>query len=134
MKLVCPRFPCPEREPHISDAPPRPPMVMLRTTPVLPILRAVPDFQVVPLSKTLLVEGRGRRDSFRGLVIAIGWWQQGGGSGRSSFGGGAAGPELHYLISDQTKPAPIWVEGRQLTSQRWFPVVSPSAGEPETVS
>jgi hypothetical protein len=44
------------------------------------------------------------------------------------------GPELHYLVSDQTKPAPIWVEGRQLTSQRWFPVVTPAAGDAERVS
>lgn len=97
---------------------------------------SMPDFQVVPLSKTLLVEGRGRRDSFRGLVLAIGWWESagGGGSGRASFGSGAGGPELHYLVSDQTKPAPIWVEGRQLTSQRWFPVVTPAAGDAERVS
>ena len=95
----------------------------------------MPEFQVVPLSKTLLVEGRGRRDSFRGLVLAIGWWEGSGGaaSGRS-FGGGSVGPELHYLVSDQTKPAPIWVEARQLTSQRWFPVVTPAAGDAERVS
>jgi hypothetical protein len=94
------------------------------------------DFQVVPLSKTLLVEGRGRRDSFRGLVLAIGWWEAGGGSapGRASFGGGGAGPELQYLVSDQAKPAPIWVEARQLTSQRWFPVVTPAADDAERVS
>jgi hypothetical protein len=94
----------------------------------------MPDFQVVPLSKTLLVEGRGRRDSFRGLVLAIGWWEGSGGAGRSSFGGGGVGPELHYLVSDQTKPAPIWVEARQLTSQRWFPVVTPAPGDAEQVS
>ena len=96
----------------------------------------MPDFQVVPLSKTLLVEGRGRRDSFRGLVLAIGWAEGpgGGGGGRSSFGGGGVGPELHYLVSDQTKPAPVWVEARQLTSQRWFPVVTPAAGDAERVS
>ena len=95
----------------------------------------MPDFQVVPLSKTLLVEGRGRRDSFRGLVLAVGWWEgsAGAGAGRS-FGGGSVGPELHYLVSDQTKPAPIWVEARQLTSQRWFPVVTPAAGDAERVS
>jgi len=97
----------------------------------------VADFHVVPLSKTLLVEGRGRRETFRGLVLAIGWWESAGGAGapgRSSFGGAAGGPELHYLVSDQTKSAPIWVEGRQLTSQRWFPVVSPAEGETEPVS
>jgi hypothetical protein len=94
----------------------------------------MPDFNVVPLFKTLLVEGHGRRDSFRGLVLAVGWWETAPGGGAPGAWGGAGGtamPELHYLVSDQAKPAPIWVEGRQLTSQRWFPVVSPTGDQPE---
>src|SRR5947209_17794061 len=79
-------------------------MAMLRAAEAPPPL--MPDFHVVPLSKTLLVEGRGRRETFRGLVLAIGWWESAGGAGaptRASLRGGVCGPELHYLVSDQTK-------------------------------
>jgi hypothetical protein len=87
----------------------------------------VADFHVVALSKTLLVEGRGRRESFRGLVLAVGWRDPADESVASAGWGGAAAkgaPDLHYLVSDQTKPAPIWVAGSQVTSQRWFPVMT----------
>jgi hypothetical protein len=96
----------------------------------------MPDFNVVPVFKTLLVEGQSRRETFRGLVLAMGWWETepGGGAAGGWGGGGTATPELHYLVSDQAKPAPIWVEARQLTSQRWFPVVTPSGEAPESGS
>jgi hypothetical protein len=92
------------------------------------------DFQVVPMTKTLLVEGRSRREGFRGLVLAVGWW-----SGPPAASAAPSGPrrgvgqqvpELHYLVSDQSKPAPIWVEGRHVSSQRWFPVVDASVRQP----
>ena len=38
-------------------------------------------------------------------------------------------PEMHYLVSDESKPAPIWVKAGHLSSQQWFPVApAPSAG------
>src|SRR5438445_13379160 len=85
----------------------------------------MPEFHVAPLSKTLLVEGGDRRESFRGLVLAIGWWDAGGTQARPRWSGsGPSGPDLQYLVSDQTRPAPFWVDARQLTSQRWFPMLA----------
>ncbi len=79
----------------------------------------MPEFNVVPLNKTLLVEGTGRKESFRGLVIAIGWFEEEGGRRRAI--GAPAPPDVHYLVSDESKPAPIWAEARHITSQQWFP-------------
>jgi hypothetical protein len=98
--------------------------------PARPVARLMPEFNVSPLFKTLVVEGRGRRESFRGLVLAVGWWESAGGGSSGGWGAGGGTPELHYLVSDQAKPAPIWVEARQLTSQRWFPAVAPPADQP----
>lgn len=82
----------------------------------------MPDFNVVPINKTLLVEGKGRKESFRGLVIAIGWFDDAGAAAqRRKALGGAGPPDVHYLVSDETKAAPIWTEARYITSQQWFP-------------
>ena len=87
----------------------------------------MPEFNVVPINKTLLVEGTGRREAFRGLVIAIGWYEESGGGARRRAGGGPAPPDVHYLVSDESKPAPIWAEARHITSQQWFPLVRSGA-------
>jgi hypothetical protein len=89
----------------------------------------MPDFNVVPMNKTLLVEGAGRKEPFRGLVIAIGWFEDQGAAGaRRKSVGGSAPPDIHYLVSDESKPAPIWAEARHITSQQWFPLAR--AGSP----
>jgi len=31
---------------------------------------------------------------------------------------------MHYLVSDESKPAPIWAEARNVRSQQWFPAMS----------
>jgi hypothetical protein len=88
----------------------------------------MPEFNVVPLTKTLLVEGVGRKEPFRGLVIAIGWYEDPGPAPMRRKGvGGQAPPDLHYLVSDESKPAPIWTEARHVTSQQWFPLVRSGA-------
>ena len=88
----------------------------------------MPDFNVVPVNRMLLVEGRSQRDTFRGIVLALGWrTEEDAPRRRSQIGDGV--PEMHYLVSDESKPAPIWVEAGQLSSQQWFPVApAPSAG------
>ena len=90
------------------------------------------------MSKTLLVEGRSRRDGFRGLVLAVGWWSgpQAASAAPSGprRGVGQQPPELLYLVSDQSKPAPIWVEGRHVSSQRWFPVVDAPGRHPDAAA
>jgi hypothetical protein len=96
------------------------------------------DFQVVPLTKTLLVEGRSRSEAFRGLVLALGWWSGPPAATAAPSGPrrgvGQQAPELHYLVSDQSKPAPIWVESRHVTSQRWFPVADASVRHPDAAA
>ena len=89
----------------------------------------MPDFNVVPVNRMLLVEGRSQRDSFRGIVLALGWrTEEDAGSRRRSQIGDSM-PEMHYLVSDESKPAPIWVEAGQLSSQQWFPLApAPSPG------
>ena len=88
----------------------------------------MPEFNVVPMNKTLLVEGTGRKESFRGLVIAIGWFDDQGAAGqRRKALGGAGPPDVHYLVSDESKPAPIWTEARYITSQQWFPTARAGA-------
>ena len=88
----------------------------------------MPDFNVVPVNRMLLVEGRSQRDSFRGIVLAIGWRTEKDAPRRRSQIGDEV-PEMHYLVSDESKPAPIWVEAGQLSSQQWFPVSpAPSPG------
>jgi hypothetical protein len=89
----------------------------------------MPDFNVVPVNRMLLVEGRSQRESFRGIVLAIGW-RTGEDQGPRRRGqiGDDSPPELHYLVSDESKAAPIWVEAGNLSSQQWFPVSpAPSA-------
>jgi hypothetical protein len=89
----------------------------------------MPDFNVVPVNRMLLVEGRSQRDSFRGIVLAIGWRSDEDRGPRRRATIGDTLPDLHYLVSDESKPAPIWVEAGQLSSQQWFPVApAPSAG------
>jgi hypothetical protein len=89
------------------------------------------EFNVAPMNKTLLVEGTGRKESFRGLVIAVGWYDDQGAAGVRRKAVGAQGPpELHYLVSDESKPAPIWAEARHITSQQWFPLARSSAPAP----
>jgi hypothetical protein len=91
----------------------------------------MPDFNVVPMNKTLLVEGAGRKEPFRGLVIAIGWFEDQGAAGvRRKSVGASAPPDIHYLVSDESKPAPIWAEARHITSQQWFPLAR--AGAPSS--
>ena len=88
----------------------------------------MPEFNVVPINKTLLVEGSGRKERFRGLVIAIGWYEESGAGGpRRRTGGSPAPPDVHYLVSDESKPAPIWAEARHVTSQQWFPLARSGA-------
>ncbi len=90
----------------------------------------MPDFNVVPVNRMLLVEGRSQRDSFRGIVLALGWREDDGGGQRRRSGLGDSAPDLLYLVSDESKPAPIWVEASQLSSQQWFPVgPAPSGGQ-----
>ena len=89
----------------------------------------MPDFNVVPVNRMLLVEGRSQRESFRGIVLAIGW-RTGDERGPRRRGQiGDAPPELHYLVSDESKAAPLWVEGGDLSSQQWFPM-SPAPSAP----
>jgi hypothetical protein len=85
------------------------------------------EFNVAPVNRMLLVEGRSQRDSFRGIVLAIGWHSEDDRGPRRRSAIGEAMPDLHYLVSDESKPAPIWVEAAQLSSQQWFPV-SPAPG------
>lgn len=85
-------------------------------------------FLVVPISRTILVEGRGRRDEVRGLVLAVGYWQPADDASRRRSGTVPDVPELQYLVSDESKPAPVWVEARHLTSQQWFPLMPAPAG------
>lgn len=88
----------------------------------------MPDFHVVPINKTLLVEGAGRKESFRGLVLAIGWYEDEGAAGaRRRAVGAQSPPDIHYLVSDESKPAPIWAEARHVTSQQWFPLARTGA-------
>jgi hypothetical protein len=87
------------------------------------------DFNIVPVNRMLLVEGRSQRDSFRGIVLAIGWRaEEDRAARRRAAIPGEALPDLHYLVSDESKPAPIWVEAAQLSSQQWFPVSPAPAG------
>jgi hypothetical protein len=87
------------------------------------------DFTVVPVTRMLLVEGRSQRDTFRGIVLAIGWRAEEDRGPRRRTQIGESAPELLYLVSDESKPAPVWVEAAQLSSQQWFPVSpAPSAG------
>jgi len=89
----------------------------------------MPDFNVVPVNRMLLVEGRSQRDSFRGIVLALGWRTEEDAGPRRRSQIGDSMPEMHYLVSDESKPAPIWVEAGQLSSQQWFPVApAPSVG------
>jgi hypothetical protein len=86
------------------------------------------DFNVVPVNRMLLVEGRSQREPFRGIVLAIGWRPDEDRGPRRRTQIGDSVPDLHYLVSDESKPAPIWVEAGQLSSQQWFPVApAPSA-------
>lgn len=88
----------------------------------------MPDFNVVPVTRMLLVEGRSQRDTFRGIVLAVGWRADDDRGPRRRAQIGESAPELLYLVSDESKPAPIWVEAGQLRSQQWFPVSpAPSA-------
>ena len=67
-----------------------------------------PGFQITPLFRTLLLSGRRAKghEQFHGLVLAIGWWQ--------------GGSDVHYLVSDESQPAPIWVEQSEVEGQSWF--------------
>jgi hypothetical protein len=89
-------------------------------------------FTLAPISRTLFVEGQARGDEVRGLVVAVGWWEEDvEPKGRRSGAAARPMPDLHYLVTDESKPAPVWVEGRQLTSQQWFPLGhsgTPAAG------
>lgn len=88
----------------------------------------MPEFNVVPINKTLLVEGTGRKEPFRGLVLAIGWYEEASAPGARRKGFGApAPPDIQYLVSDESKPAPIWAEARHITSQQWFPLARSGA-------
>jgi hypothetical protein len=84
------------------------------------------DFQVVPLTRVVTVEGstgRGDQGSFRGVVIAVGWWPSGsttGGRGTPARGRALqrpAAPEMLYLVSDMDKPSPLWVKASEITRQ-----------------
>jgi hypothetical protein len=91
----------------------------------------MPDFNVVPVTRMLLVEGRSQREAFRGIVLAIGWREDEDRASRRRSQIVDTMPEMHYLVSDESKPAPIWVEAEQLSSQQWFPVApaaSPASG------
>lgn len=81
-------------------------------------------FQVVALTRVLNVEGTfGRgQEPFRGLALAIGWWPESDGRARGrpartpAWQHGAL-PEMHYLVSDMERPAPIWVSASDVTRQ-----------------
>jgi hypothetical protein len=85
------------------------------------------DFQVVPLTRVVSVEGstgRGDQGHFSGVVIALGWWPVGAAPGGRNAPAARvpamqrpATPEMLYLVSDMTKPAPLWVKASEITRQ-----------------
>jgi len=80
------------------------------------------SFAIVPLQRTLFVEGESREREirrFRGVVIALGYRTQEPPSGR--FRRDEGPPQVWYLVSDRLRPAPFWVDGSQLTRQDWVP-------------
>src|SRR3954451_22596512 len=84
-----------------------------------------PSFAIVPLQRTLFVEGASReRDirRFRGVVLALGYRSQEAPTGRFRRDDGP--PQVWYLVSDRLRPAPFWVDASQLTRQDW---VAPEA-------
>jgi hypothetical protein len=83
------------------------------------------SFAIVPLQRTLFVEGESReRDirRFRGVVLALGYRSQDAPAGR--FRRDEGPPQVWYLVSDRLRPAPFWVDASQLTRQDW---VAPEA-------
>ena len=80
------------------------------------------SFAIVPLQRTLFVEGESReRDirRFRGVVLALGYRTQEPPSARFRREDGP--PQVWYLVSDRLRPAPFWVDASQLTRQDWVP-------------
>ena len=80
------------------------------------------SFAIVPLQRTLFVEGESREREirrFRGVVIALGYRTQEAPTGR--FRRDEGPPQVWYLVSDRLRPAPFWVDGSQLTRQDWVP-------------
>lgn len=83
------------------------------------------DFRIAPIGRVLNVEGTlGRKkEPFRGLVIALGWSdnaEEHGGRGRPMRAAAwqqASAPDMHYLVSDMDRPAPIWVSAADITRQ-----------------
>lgn len=84
------------------------------------------EFQIVALTRVLNLEGvlaRGKGEPFSGLAIAVGWSDLPGAGARSRAPRAAAAwqqvaaPELHYLVSDMSKPAPIWVAAADIARQ-----------------
>lgn len=65
------------------------------------------DFSVAPLQRALFVDGVDENaEPFSGMVMALGWWR--------------AGAKIYYLVSDLTRPAPMWAAADSLTQQRWY--------------
>jgi hypothetical protein len=84
------------------------------------------SFNVVPITRVLFVEGKANKRAggpFSGFVLAIGWWSVEDESADSLAyeawieGAGGEAPEMHYLVSDTSKPAPIWVATSKVTRQ-----------------
>jgi hypothetical protein len=85
-------------------------------------------FKITALTRLLNVEGNidgSDADAFRGLAIAIGWWGESAEGATRAGGRGSpvrryhapAPPEPFYLVSDMTRPAPIWVNSRDIARQ-----------------
>jgi hypothetical protein len=86
-------------------------------------------FQMVALERTLFVEGKSRDrgvGEFRGIVLALGWYPDADEAPRGKWSTATPG-EVHYLVSDRRKTAPVWVAAADLSKQDW---ISASAAEP----
>jgi len=68
------------------------------------------NFSTVALTRLLHLEGNtdGSEDgAFRGVALAIGWWDS----------PTDADSPMYYLVSDMSKPAPIWVAAPMIERQ-----------------
>jgi hypothetical protein len=93
-------------------------------------------FQMVALERTLFVEGKSRDRSvgeFRGIVLALGWYPDADEAPRSKWSS-TTPSEVHYLVSDRRKPAPVWVAAADLSKQDWISASAPDSAAPHVAA